>query len=79
MCESCYGRGSVECVRGPEGCRGSVAYFAPHDRAYPFCSAHQVEAEKREQDLLEKYGRGPCEPAGFDFYDAGEELFEEAW
>jgi len=63
----------LECIEGPEGCRGAVLMRWPGygERSWPRCEHHANERLRREQAAMQRYpDLGP--PADFDPLDAGE-------
>lgn len=68
--------GELECIDGPEGCRGPVELRWPGygHKGYPRCERHGDARVERERRNIERYAPdGPSAPDGFDPLDAGEE------
>ena len=63
----------LECIEGPEGCRGAVAMRWPGygQRSWPRCEHHGDARVRREQAATQRYPE-PGPPADFDPVDAGE-------
>lgn len=72
----------LECIEGPDGCSGPVAYRWPGygERTWPRCEAHGRERVLRESAAIDRYGtpESPCPPLGFDPQTAGER-WDEDW
>lgn len=66
----------LECIDGPDGCKGDVLMRWPGygDKSWPRCQKHADARLEHEDDAIYRYANpdGPCEPMGFDPYDAGE-------
>jgi hypothetical protein len=62
----------LECIEGPDGCRGEVLYRWPGygDRNWPRCEKHGEERVRREEEAMRRYP--VLEPSDFDPLDAGE-------
>lgn len=69
----------LECLDGPEGCNGDVAYRMPLSgtgRSFPRCEKHWDERLERQEEINRKYG-GDVPPRDFDPAYAGERWDEE--
>jgi hypothetical protein len=64
----------LECMEGPDECVGEVAYRWPGygDRCWPRCEHHGTARLQREDTARNRYPDGPCVPADFDPFYAGE-------
>jgi hypothetical protein len=65
----------MECLEGPEGCRGPVEMRWPGygEKPWPRCQHHGDERERREDENVRRYNPdGPGPPSGFDPTYAGE-------
>jgi hypothetical protein len=72
---------ALECLEGPDGCRGAVAMRWPGygDRDWPRCEHHGDAREARERDNISRYAPdGPGAPVGFDPVAAGERWDDES-
>lgn len=63
---------NLECLDGPDGCRGAVELRNPGygTRGYPRCERHGRARQERERDASRRYPG--LRPADFDECDAGE-------
>lgn len=69
----------AECLEGPEGCKGEVAFrevpgreaFGLAPRSFPRCEAHYERACEVAQQTAERYG-SIAPPSDFSPLDAGE-------
>lgn len=68
----------VECLDGPEGCKGKVEYRMTSDRAmtdfksFPRCEAHFEKREASARDAVEAGYFSDTVPSWFDASYAGE-------
>ncbi len=72
-CVACTAPRGLECLEGPDGCHGEVAYRWPGygDRDWPRCERHGELRVQREEAAMARYpDLGP--PADWDPMDAGE-------
>lgn len=69
----------LECLDGPEGCRGEVEYRTTPDRddfkAFPRCVAHFEQRLRTSKHILEL--TSPVPPRWFDPLAAGERWEED--
>jgi hypothetical protein len=72
----------LECLDGPEGCKGAVEYrmaLSPSGRSFPRCGSHWSERLDEDERQRERLGdwRSDVPPAWFDPLDAGESWADE--
>lgn len=66
---------ALECLEGPDGCRGPVEMCWPGygDRTWPRCARHGNDRLDREEENVRRNSPdGPAAPSGFAEMDAGE-------
>lgn len=71
---------ALECLEGPEGCRGSVEMRWPGygETLWPRCERHgNARLEREEENIRRNMPDGPGAPVGFDPMAAGECWDEE--
>lgn len=70
----------LECLEGPDGCRGEVEYRWPGygDKTWPRCEKHgNARVEREEENIQRNMPDGPGAPRGFDSLDV-DESWEDA-
>jgi hypothetical protein len=72
-------RSGLECIDGPENCRGPVMMRWPGygEQNWPRCEKHGAERVEREEGARERYPDTICPPSDFDPLDAGEAWGED--
>jgi hypothetical protein len=70
----------IECLDGPDGCEGEVAYrmaLSGTGESFPRCDRHWDERLDRQEEINERYPDSPLAPAWFDPLDAGDSWDED--
>lgn len=68
----------LECLDGPEGCKGPVEYrmpLSPSGRAFPRCDRHWEKRLEEQERINQRYPF--LQPADFDPSYAGERWSED--
>lgn len=70
-------RAKLQCLDGPEGCRGPVDYHSVDGiKAWPRCDGHFAQRLTLQEQINHKYG-GDVPPCDFDPSYAGESWDED--
>jgi hypothetical protein len=72
----------LECMSGPEGCEGPVAYrmaLSATGVSYPRCEGHWHQRLETEQRLRQDYPDSPTPPAWFGPTSGGMNEWGEYW
>jgi hypothetical protein len=73
MSEQATAEVALECLEGPDGCRGEIKYrmaLSPSGRAFPRCDQHWSQRLAREEDAIP--WQSDVAPAWFDETACGE-------